>query len=66
MTMLDMPMRSPETHSMSSARVRDLMPEDLPRVEMPRCEERQVLTGQKALITGARSFIKPTCRAKRR
>src|SRR3954464_5387999 len=42
---------------MSSARVRDLMPEDLPRVHMPQCEERKVLKGQKALVTGANSGI---------
>src|SRR2546430_17084778 len=42
---------------MSSSRVRDMMPEDLPAVHMPQCEERKVLKGQKALVTGANSGI---------
>src|SRR3954464_9977629 len=42
---------------MSSARVRDLMPEDLPTVHMPECDVRKVLKGQKALVTGANSGI---------
>ncbi len=42
---------------MSSARVRDLMPDDLPRIEMPACEVRPVLRGQKALVTGSSSGI---------
>src|SRR5690242_6069660 len=40
-----------------SARVRDLMPEDLPQMHMPACEERKALKGQKALVTGASSGI---------
>lgn len=41
----------------SSAQVRDLMPEDLPAVVMPKCDARKVLKGQKALVTGANSGI---------
>src|SRR5437588_811359 len=55
MTTLDMPISS--TKQMSSARIRDLMPEDLPKVHMPSCEARKVLAGQKALVTGANSGI---------
>jgi len=33
------------------------MPENLPAVHMPHCEERKVLKGQKALVTGANSGI---------
>src|SRR5215212_5038296 len=40
-----------------SARVRDLMPEELPQIHMPSCEERKALKGQKALVTGANSGI---------
>src|SRR5436189_6467387 len=42
---------------MSSSRVRDLMPEQLPDIHMPQCETRKVLKGQKALVTGANSGI---------
>jgi glucose 1-dehydrogenase len=41
----------------SSTSVRDLMPEDLPKVVMPRCDVKKVLRGQKALVTGANSGI---------
>jgi glucose 1-dehydrogenase len=51
MTMIETP------PTMSSARVRDLMPEDLPDVHMPTCDVRKVLKGQKALVTGANSGI---------
>lgn len=40
-----------------SAIVRDLMPEELPRVHLPACQSRRVLRGQKALVTGASSGI---------
>jgi glucose 1-dehydrogenase len=43
--------------SMSSARVRDMMPEELPDVVMPQCDHRKILKGQKALVTGANSGI---------
>src|SRR3954447_15257949 len=33
------------------------MPEQLPAIHQPRCEERKVLKGQKALVTGANSGI---------
>jgi glucose 1-dehydrogenase len=46
-----------EQPEMSSVRVRDLMPEDLPAVAMPQCDARKVLKGQKALVTGANSGI---------
>src|SRR5258706_8489191 len=44
---------------MSSARVRDMMPQDngTPAVVRPKCEDRKVLKGQKALVTGANSGI---------
>lgn len=42
---------------MTSARVRDLMPDQLPNIVMPECEVRPVLKGQKAIITGASSGI---------
>ena len=42
---------------MSNARVRDLMPEDLPPILTPTCDTRKVLKGQKALVTGASSGI---------
>lgn len=45
------------TLSMSSATIRDLMPGDLPAVEMPSCDQRQLLRGQKALVTGSSSGI---------
>jgi glucose 1-dehydrogenase len=41
----------------SSAQVRDLMPEQLPDIHMPRCEQRKVLRGQKAIVTGGSSGI---------
>lgn len=43
--------------TMSSARVRDLMPEELPDIHMPECQTPKVLKGQKALVTGANSGI---------
>lgn len=48
-----------QTHQppMSSARIRDLMPADLPDIVMPRCEARNVLAGQRAIVTGASSGI---------
>lgn len=48
---------TPHSPSMSSALIRDLMPDQLPNIEMPRCDVRPVLKGQKALITGASSGI---------
>lgn len=42
---------------MSSALIRDLTADQLPRVVMPDCEVRPVLKGQKALVTGASSGI---------
>ena len=42
---------------MNSARVRDLIPEQLPKVVMPQCDLRKVLKGQMALVTGANSGI---------
>ncbi len=44
---------------MSSARVRDMMPQDngTPAVVRPKCEDRKILKGQKALVTGANSGI---------
>jgi len=33
------------------------MPEQLPRIHMPECDVKRVLTGQKALVTGANSGI---------
>src|SRR6476661_3243395 len=33
------------------------MPEQLPAIHQPRCEERKILKGQKALVTGANSGI---------
>jgi glucose 1-dehydrogenase len=45
------------TLPMSSRKVRDMMPEDLPNVHMPSCDTQKVLKGQKALVTGANSGI---------
>ncbi len=42
---------------MSSTFIRDLKPDQLPSIEMPACEVRPVLKGQKALVTGASSGI---------
>jgi glucose 1-dehydrogenase len=42
---------------MNSKQVREAMPEQLPVVQMPQCEIRKVLKGQKALVTGANSGI---------
>lgn len=42
---------------MSSALIRDLTHDQLPKVVMPECEVRPVLKGQKALVTGASSGI---------
>ncbi|HTL30858.1 MAG TPA: SDR family NAD(P)-dependent oxidoreductase [Tepidisphaeraceae bacterium] len=49
-------MMTPPAH-IGSTTIRDLMPEDLPRVEMPKCDARKILKGQKALVTGANSGI---------
>src|SRR5436190_10561117 len=46
-----------ESMPMSSTRVRDMMPEDLPAVVMPTCDARKILKGQKALVSGANSGI---------
>jgi glucose 1-dehydrogenase len=46
-----------DNSTMTSTRVRDLMPEQLPQIHMPRCDTRKVLKGQKALVTGANSGI---------
>src|SRR5215475_9219963 len=51
MSVIDMP------KEMTSSKVRDLMPEDLPAVAMPECDVRKILKGQKALVTGANSGI---------
>ncbi|MCG3127251.1 MAG: Glucose 1-dehydrogenase [Phycisphaerae bacterium] len=42
---------------MSSTLIRDITPDQLPKVVMPECEVRPVLKGQKALVTGASSGI---------
>lgn len=42
---------------MSSARIRDLTADQLPAVEMPECETRPILKGQKAIVTGSSSGI---------
>ncbi|MCG3130972.1 MAG: Glucose 1-dehydrogenase [Phycisphaerae bacterium] len=42
---------------MGSALIRDIPPDQLPKVVMPQCEVRPVLKGQKALVTGASSGI---------
>jgi glucose 1-dehydrogenase len=42
---------------MNSKQVREAMPEQLPAIEMPQCDIRKVLKGQKALVTGANSGI---------
>jgi glucose 1-dehydrogenase len=42
---------------MNSKDVREVTPEQLPKVVMPRCDTRKVLRGQKALVTGANSGI---------
>ncbi|HEX8910726.1 MAG TPA: SDR family oxidoreductase [Humisphaera sp.] len=42
---------------MNSKQVREAMPENLPAVEMPRCDVRKVLKGQTAIVTGASSGI---------
>lgn len=50
----------PNSHSaapMSSTKIRDLMPDELPDVVMPECKVEPVLKGQKALVTGASSGI---------
>src|SRR5438128_3266687 len=41
----------------NSKAVREIMPENLPAIHQPVCEERKVLKGQKALVTGANSGI---------
>ncbi|MFT3785491.1 MAG: SDR family oxidoreductase [Tepidisphaeraceae bacterium] len=56
MTTLDQPMIA--EMPMSSTKVRELMPEDLPPVQLPMCaSERKVLKGQVAIVTGASSGI---------
>jgi glucose 1-dehydrogenase len=45
------------TAPMSSSLIRDLMPDQLPGIALPKCEARPVLRGQKALVTGASSGI---------
>ena len=45
------------TMTMNSAMIRNLMPADLPEVAMPVCDQRQLLKGQKALVTGSSSGI---------
>lgn len=47
----------PASTPMSSKRIRDLQPHEIPQVVMPQCEIRPVLKGQKALVTGASSGI---------
>lgn len=42
---------------MSSKKNREMMPENLPDVVMPKCDDRSVLKGQKALVTGGSSGI---------
>jgi glucose 1-dehydrogenase len=42
---------------MDSKQVREVMPEQLPKIHMPQCDTRKVLEGQKALVTGANSGI---------
>jgi len=42
---------------MTSSKIRDLMPEQLPGVVMPACEARPILRGQTAIVTGAASGI---------
>src|SRR5262245_17219729 len=51
------PPTTPAAPRMSSAAVRDLMPESLPQVHLPACDPRKILKGQKALVTGANSGI---------
>lgn len=43
--------------AMSSTRIRDLMPADLPEFVLPQCETRALLRGQTAIVTGASSGI---------
>ncbi len=45
----------------NSKAVRDVMPEDLPKIHMPSLTVRQILKGQKALVTGANSGIGKAC-----
>jgi glucose 1-dehydrogenase len=45
------------TMIMNSRNVREVMPDQLPRIHMPHCDARKVLKGQKALVTGANSGI---------
>lgn len=42
---------------MDSRQVREVMPEQLPEIVMPRCDARKILRGQTALVTGANSGI---------
>lgn len=42
---------------MTSARIRDMKPADLPDVVMPACEVRPILKGQTAIVTGSASGI---------
>lgn len=64
MTIATMPKNSSASQSpvspalpMSSALIRDLTADQIPKVVMPTCEARPVLKGQKALVTGASSGI---------
>jgi len=50
-------MTAPPSAPMSSKLIRNLTPDQLPKVVMPECEVRPVLKGQKALVTGASSGI---------
>jgi glucose 1-dehydrogenase len=45
----------------NSKAVRDVMPENLPKIHLPKPAVRQVLKGQKALVTGANSGIGEAC-----
>jgi glucose 1-dehydrogenase len=47
----------PRTQPTLSARMRDMMPDELPEVVMPACPINKLLKGQKALVTGASSGI---------
>lgn len=42
---------------MDSKQVREVMPEQLPEIVMPRCDPRKILRGQTAVVTGANSGI---------
>ncbi len=42
---------------MNSKLIRELQPSQIPKIEMPACEVRPILKGQKAIVTGASSGI---------